>query len=127
MTMANKKYKVTIKESPKSKPLFEADDSAGHGNIPITDVDLQQNVSAIDTRVAQARKIYNNEVLKANNELELIRKEQVKRNEEKARNSEKKSDEESDSKTPDTKDVENPNVGGSSQPAGENSPKDLVD
>ena len=90
MTMANKKYKVTIKESPKSKPLFEADDAAGHGNIPITDVDLQQKVSAIDTRVAQARKTYNNEVLKANNELELIRKEQVKRNEEKARNAEKK-------------------------------------
>ncbi len=51
--MANKKYKVTIKESPKSKPLFEADDAVGHGNIPITDVDLQQRVSAIDTRVAR--------------------------------------------------------------------------
>ena len=126
--MANKKYKVTIKESPKSKPLFEADDSTGHGNIPITDVDLQQKVSAIDTRVAPSPKIYNNEVLKANNELELIRKEQVKRNERKKLvTQKKKSDEESDSKTPDTKDVENPNVGGSSQPAGENSPKDLVD
>ena len=123
--MTKKKYKVTIKESPKSKPLFEADDSSGHGNIPITDVDLQQKVSAIDTRVAQARNVYNNEVVKANNELELIRKEQVKRNEEKARDEEKKSDEKSDDKNSETKDVENHNVGGSSQPAGENSSKDL--
>ena len=121
--MSKKRYIVRV--ANKTPESVNEENEVESGNIPITDSDLQERVASLDSRVAEARKVYNNEVMKANGEMEVIRKEQVARNkakEQKNAQKEKQTQSQQDNtQQPDNQsnrvEKDSAGVGGSSEPA----------